>query len=170
MSEFTPNYALPYPSTSMRPRGDEQLRDLAEASERALKELIVDTGSDTQAPLSMDPDWALLIGEFRLIGKICFLHIWVSRTAATITAGAAGAASPSNLPSENVCVITDLALRPTLDYIEGQYRGSRTSGVAELVTASGQVNIEDAHTSSSLVKDSADLAGTVQISFAYPIP
>lgn len=158
-------YGLRYPELTDRPAGDEQLLALAEDTELALRNLVPDSGTLTDTPITAAAGWSVMIKEHRLIGKEMTLHLMMRRDGTAITASAAG-----NITGEPlVATISNAALRPVMN-VYGAFRASLTSGGFSLSTA-GEINLNDAHSGSSIAAPDSDGGyHTVQIYAEYPIP
>lgn len=158
-------YGLRYPELTDRPVGDEQMLALAEDTESALRNLVPDSGTQTDTPFTPAAGWSVLIKGHRLIGKEMTLRLMVRRDGTAITASAAG-----NITGEPlVGTITNAALRPSMN-VYGMFRASLTSGGFSFSTT-GAINLNDAHSGSSIAAPDSDGGShTVQIYAEYPIP
>lgn len=152
----TANFNLPYPSPQDAPDGASQIRALAEAVDEAL--VLNDTGTQTNMGLQIASGWQLIEKVHRVIGKICFFRLYVTRTGSTLT-GVGG-----NLADTLIATITDPALRPAFFQV-AVLRASATGGTVQLSDVTGDITLVDIHTSGEI-----ETGENAQMNFVYPLP
>lgn len=163
------DHGIYFPADTDRPIGDNDVTHIAltaESIDAALSALVPDTGTvNTGVPVTPASGWEVLLAEYRAIGKDMYLHVWLKRTGAAITADSAG-----NVAGDpDLFTITDPALQPSFTPAPVQFRASFTGGACQMKVG-GLCSMYDMHSGSSIKAPTSESYHTLQVFVNYPIP
>lgn len=154
---------LHYPEATDRPDGAGQMQQLAEDIEAVAAALITDSGTRGDLPLVAAAGFAVLAGNYRLIGKNMFAAVWLTRTGVPIVSNSTG-----NITDVTLCTISDPALRPSIDTCAG-WRGFTCGGEASVIAASGNINLVSQNANSTIATHTDDTPSIVRAYVTYAV-